>query len=54
MGRDAGVDMPQEGEELLVPVALLALGEDFSGGDVEGGEQGCGAVSEGRAVTPST
>ena len=35
MGRHAGVDMPQEGEEFLVPVAPLALGEHFSGGDIE-------------------
>ena len=46
MGRHAGVDMPQEGEELLVPVAPLALGEHFSGGDVQGGEQGRGAVAD--------
>ena len=41
----AGLDVAQEGEELLVPVARAALGQDCAGGDVEGGEQGGGAVA---------
>ncbi len=43
--RDIGIDMAQEREELLVAMALLALGEDGSGGDVQGREQGRGSMS---------
>lgn len=43
---DAVVDVPQEGEELLVPVAPLALGEHRTGRHVEGGEQGGGAMAD--------
>ena len=39
--------MAQEGEKLLVAMALLALGDDLSGGDVGTcGEQGGGAVTD--------
>jgi hypothetical protein len=38
--------MPQEGEELLVPVPALAQPGDLTGGDLEGGEQCCGAVPD--------
>ena len=43
---EVGVDVALEGEELLVAMALLALGDELSGGDVEGGEQGGGAVTD--------
>jgi len=42
----AGLNVAQEGEELLVAVARVALGQDFAGGDVQGGEQGGGAVPD--------
>ena len=38
--RHAGVDVPEEAQELLVAVTRLALGEDLAGGDIEGCEQG--------------
>lgn len=39
------LDMVQEGEELLVTIAGLALGDDRTVEHVEGGEQGGGAVT---------
>ena len=47
----AGVDMPQEGEELLVPA--LALRQHLAGGDIQGGEQGRGAVADITGITRS-
>ena len=44
--RHAGVDVAEEGEELLVAVSLAAPGDHLAGGDVEGGEQGGGAVAD--------
>ena len=41
-----GVDVAQEGEELLVSMATFALREHLAGGHVQGGEQGCGAVAD--------
>src|SRR5215813_12305141 len=43
--RHTGLDMLQKAEEFLVPVARATLGEHAAVGDVEGGEQGCRAVS---------
>ena len=42
----AGLDVAQEGEELLMTVAWAALGQDLAGGDVQGGEQGGGAMPD--------
>ena len=41
-----GVDVAQEGEELLVPMASLALCEHLACGHVQGGEQRGGAVAD--------
>ena len=41
-----GIDVTQEREEFLVSVAFLALADDLAAGDVQGGEQRCGAVSD--------
>jgi len=38
------VEMPQEGEKLLVPVLPEALADHGSGGDIEGGKEACRAV----------
>ena len=35
----AGIDVSQEGEELLMSVASLALGDHFTVGDIERGKQ---------------
>jgi dihydroxyacetone kinase len=43
--RDAGIDLLQEPEKLLVPMARLALGNDLAVGDVECREQGRRAVA---------
>ena len=43
-GRHARVDVPEEAEELLVPVPSLALGEHLPRADVERGEEGGRAV----------
>ena len=43
---DVGVDVSEEGEELLVSVTGFALGEELAGGDVEGGKQGGGSVAD--------
>src|ERR1051325_3414622 len=43
--RDLGLDRVQEPDEFLVPVALHAATNDLAVEHVEGGEQGCGAVS---------
>jgi hypothetical protein len=40
------LDLPEEAQELLVPVARPALGEHLAGGHVQGGEQGGGAVAD--------
>ena len=40
-----GVDVAQEGEELLVPMASFVLREHCAGSDVQGGEQRGGAVA---------
>ena len=40
------VDQPQEGQEVLVTVALLTLGDDATGGGVQGGEKGGRAVAD--------
>ncbi len=42
--RDVGLDVPQERQELLMPVTRLALRQDVAGGDVECGEQRRGAM----------
>ena len=44
---DVGIDVAQEREELLVPMARLALGKHFATGDIQCGEQGGGGVSYG-------
>ena len=41
-----GIDVSQEGEELLMSVARLALGDDFTIGDIECRKQGGGAVTD--------
>ena len=41
-----GVDVAQEGEDFLVPMASFALREHFAGGHVQGGEQRSGAVAD--------
>ena len=43
---DAGVDVAEEAQELLVAVARLALGDDLAGGHVQGGEDGGRAVAD--------
>ena len=45
VGGDAGIQIAQEGKELLMAMARLAFGEDGASGDVEGREQGGGAVA---------
>ncbi len=44
--RDIRLDELEEAQELLVPVAGTALGENLTIRDVEGGEQGRGAMSD--------
>src|SRR6267378_8707939 len=46
MIRNIGFDVTQEGEELLMPMAALALREHAAVGDVERGEQGRSAVAD--------
>ena len=43
--RNTGIDVTQEGEELLMTVPWLTACENLTGGDIEGGEQ------RGRAMT---
>ena len=43
---DVGIDVTQEREEFLVPVAFFALADDLAADDVERGEQRGGAVSD--------
>ena len=43
---DVGIDMVEEGKEVLVTMALFALGQDLAGSDIKGGEQGGGAVAD--------
>src|SRR5438270_12167986 len=43
--RDLGLDRVQKADEFLVPVTLHAAPNDLTVEHVEGGEQGCGAVS---------
>jgi len=45
LGRHIGLDVTQEGEELLMTMAGFALGDDGAVEYVEGGEQGGGAVA---------
>ena len=45
-GLEARFDVAQERQELLVSVAWLTLADDRAIGDVEGGEQGGGAMPE--------
>ena len=45
VGRDLRLDVTQEGEKFLVPMALLALGQDAAVGDVQGREQRRGAMA---------
>jgi hypothetical protein len=40
------LDLAQEAQKFLVPVAWPALGQHLSGGHVQGSEQGGGAVAE--------
>jgi hypothetical protein len=40
------LDLPEEPQELLVPVAGLALGDHLAGGDIQGGEQRGSAVPD--------
>ena len=48
LGRHIGLDVTQEGEELLMTMAGFALGDDRAVEHVEGGEQGgCAAGSRG-------
>jgi hypothetical protein len=39
---DAGIQITQEGKELLVSMARLAFGEDGAGGNVKSREEGGG------------
>ena len=39
IGRHLPVDQSQEGQEVLVAMAFLALGNHTTGGDVQGGER---------------
>ena len=41
-----GIHVLEEAQELLVAMAPLALGEDPAGGNVQGGEEGGGAVAD--------
>ncbi len=41
-----GVNVLEKAQELLVAVARLALGQDLAGGNVQGGEEGGGAVAD--------
>src|SRR6516162_48336 len=43
--RGLAVDLVEATDELLMPVAAHALADDLAVEDVEGGEQGCGAVA---------
>jgi hypothetical protein len=45
LGRHIGLDVTQEGEELLVAMAGFALGDDRAVKHVEGGEQSGGAMT---------
>ena len=40
----AGIEVVQEGEELLMAMARFALGDDLAGAGLEGGEQSRGAM----------
>jgi hypothetical protein len=40
------LDLPEEAQVLLVPVARLAMGEHLAGGHVQGGKQSGGAVAD--------
>ena len=44
--RDVQFDVPQEAQELLMPVARLALREHLAIGDVQSGKQSGGAVAD--------
>lgn len=45
MRRDVAIDVAEKGEELLMATAVLALGEDLAGLDVQGGGERRGAVA---------
>jgi hypothetical protein len=45
LSRGLAVDRIEEADELLMPVAAHALANDLAVEDVEGGEQGGGAVA---------
>ena len=45
LSRGLAVDRIEKADELLMPVAAHALADDLAVQDVEGGEQGCGAVA---------
>ena len=49
-----GIDVTQEREERLMPMAFFTLADDLAGGDVEGGEQGGRAWRTSSWVMPST
>ena len=44
--RHVGVNVFQEAQKLLVAMTRPALGEDLAGGDIQGREEGGGAVAE--------
>jgi hypothetical protein len=45
MSRDGSIDPLQKAEKLLMAMTGLAGGEDSTGGDVERGKQGGGAMA---------
>ena len=45
LGRGLAVDLVEEADELLMPVAAHALADDLAVEEVEGGDQGRGAVT---------
>ena len=44
--RHVGIDVLEEAQELLVAVSRPALGEDPAGGNIQGSEEGGGAVAD--------
>ena len=46
LGRNANIEVPEEGEELLMAVPRLAWGDDFAALHIEGGEQRGRAVAQ--------
>jgi hypothetical protein len=43
---DGRLNLPEEAQELLVPVAGLAFGDHLASPRIQGGEQGGGAVAD--------